>query len=134
MTDFGTDVSTYKLNEDGEPDLDPMFEIISGERVVGEQIMRAWETPAGALPWDRKIGGSLFDLISKRMTTNAVLEKQGQLTTQAEADERVYAAEVELTVTGDDEVSIAADVTTTEGTFRLVADVSDVTVDLLSPE
>ena len=58
----------------------------------------------------------------------------GPLRTQAEADERVYAAEVELTVTGDDEVSIAADVTTTEGTFRLVADVSDVTVDLLSPE
>lgn len=134
MADFGTDVSTYQINEDGAPDLDPTFQVIEGERVLGEQILRAWELPPGALSWDRKIGGGLYDLISKRMTTNVVLEKQGQLTTQAEMDERVFGAEVEVTVTGDNEVSIAGDITSTEGTFRLVAAVSDVTVELLAPE
>lgn len=134
MADYGTDVSTYLLNDDGVPDLDPQFALIDGERVVAEQVLRAWETPRGSLVWYRSVGGSLPHMLGKRTSTTSLLEKRGELAAQAEAHDAVFAADVELDATGDTELTASGDITTAEGTFRLVAQVSDVTVDLLSPE
>lgn len=123
MADFGIDVSTYLLNDDGEPDLDPTFTLMSGERVVAEAVLRRWEDH-----------GALRELLSKRVSTNDLLELRGAMAAEAERDERVFAARVELEATGDRSLGISAEIDTADGTFELVAAVSDVTIELLSPE
>lgn len=110
-TDYGTDVSTY-------PDLDATFAILSGPRVVAENVARRLEALLrGALNAD-------FTAIAKSAVTAAI---------QAEAaeDERVLDATAVVSHL-DETLTASVSLTLIEGeTFSLVLSVSAVTVEAL---
>lgn len=134
MADYGTDVSTYVKNDEGVSDLDPFFTEISGARVVAEQVLRRWETPRNGLFYDRTVGAGIYQLLAKRTSIPALLEKKSLLQSQAERDERVWSADVNIEPTDDTSLAVDGDITLEDGTFSLVASISNVTIDLLSPE
>ena len=134
MADYGTDVTTQYQNEDGERDLDPFFGQISGPRAVSEGVVRAWESDPGELDWDPGVGFGLLRLASARTSSSKLLEARSALAAQAERDERVYAAEVEIAATGDaitPRLRITGEIVGALGPFELVAQVTDVSVELL---
>lgn len=128
---YGTDVSTFV-----DSDLDPYFREISGTRVVAEEIMRRWLTPQGALFWDPKFGSNIRDLLSARVDRLRLFSSQASLAAQAEQDERVASAAVSVSFdTSTKNLRVRAEILLVDGlTFELVADVSQLTFELLKPE
>jgi len=129
-TDFGTDVSTFV---DG--DLDPFFRVISGKRVVAEAIVRRWTTPQGALFFDENFGRDVRDLLGQATSPQTLFALKNALVAQAEEDERV--AEISVDVSLDvrsRKLLIRGEIATADGPFTLVVSISDLSVDLLSPQ
>ena len=128
-TDFGTDVSTFV---DG--DLDPFFRVISGKRVVAEAIVRRWTTPQGGLFFDENFGRDVRDLLGQATSPQTLFALKTALTLQAEEDERVREATVDVSLDPKTRrLVIRGEIETAEGPFTLVVAVTDLSVELLSP-
>jgi len=129
VADFGEDVSTFV---DG--DLDPFFRPVSGFRAVAEAILRRWTTPTGALFWDPAFGRDVRSLLSQAFTPQAAFALRASLASQAEDDERVLEAVVDVALDQQRrELRIRAEIHTADGPFSLVARVDQLSIELLSP-
>lgn len=129
-TDFGTDVSTFV---DG--DLDPFFRVISGKRVVAEAIVRRWTTPQGGLFFDENFGRDVRDLLGQATSPQTLFALKNALVAQAEEDERVHEARVDVSLNPQTRrLLIRGEIVTADGPFSFVVSVSDLSVELLSPQ
>ncbi|MBI2388631.1 MAG: hypothetical protein HYV09_03355 [Deltaproteobacteria bacterium] len=127
--DYGIDVSTFL---DG--DLDPYFRPLSGPRVVAEAVVRRWTTPSGGLFFEPGFGVDVRELASQAMTPQALFTLGAQLAAQAEEDERVQSAHVDVSFnTQTRKLLVRADVHTAAGPFALVVSVDRLSVELLEP-
>jgi hypothetical protein len=127
--DFGTDISTFK---DG--DLDPFFTLISGPRVVAEAIVRRWTTPAGALFYDPSFGEDVRSQLSAAVAPATLFALRARLVAQAEEDERVLEAVVDVALDPlTRRLLVRAQIRTANGPFSLVVSIDRLTVELLSP-
>lgn len=97
MTDYGSDVSTFVLNELGEADLDPYFREISGPRVIAEAVTRRWTSPKGSLFWDPDAGEDVTERLNAKFDPDSIHDVQASLSAEAEKDERVLSAAVLVT-------------------------------------
>jgi hypothetical protein len=100
LADFGTDISTFVLQADGTytPDLDPSFSLITGTRVVGEAIARRLMTPRGALLYDPDYGLDLRAYLNDDLDTRELYTLGALIEAEAEKDERVLSAVVDLSL------------------------------------
>lgn len=103
----------------------------TGNQVVAEAILRRWSTPRGKLIDDPDYGFCIMDLVSDDLDKRALSYTQQQLSQEAEKDERVRSANVSVVMTPSGVVNINATITTSAGPFRLVAQVTEVSVSLL---
>jgi len=127
--DFGTDISTFK---DG--DLDPYFELIAGPRVVAEAVLRRWTTPTGALFYDPSFGIDVRGLLSAGTSSQSLFALRAALVAQAEEDDRVLSADVEVELNAPARtLLIRAQIRTAEGPFAMVVSIDHVSVELLEP-
>jgi hypothetical protein len=127
--DFGTDISTFV---DG--DLDPFFRLISGKRVVGEAIVRRWTTPQGGLFFDENFGRDVRDLLGQATSPQTLFALRTALVAQAEEDERVLHASVDVSLnTQTRKLFIRGEIATADGPFTLVVAVTDLSIELLAP-
>jgi len=127
--DYGEDVSTFL-----EGDLDPYFRPLTGPRVVAEAIVRRWTTPSGGLFFEPGFGLDVRELSSQAMTPQALFTLGAQLAAQAEEDERVQSALVELSFNPQTrKLLVRAEIRTASGSFALVVSVDRLSVEILKP-
>ena len=109
--------------------------IASGNQAVVEAILRRWTTTRGQLIDDPNYGFNVYDLVSDDLGTTDIANAQQKLAAEAQKDERVLRASVQLTLTTPGLLSIVAVITTAAGPFKLVLAVSAVnlTILLVSP-
>jgi hypothetical protein len=127
--DYGEDVSTFL---DG--DLDPYFRPLTGPRVVAEAVVRRWTTPSGGLFFEPSFGVDVRELSSQAMTPQALFTLGALLAAQAEEDERVQSALVELSFnTKTRRLLVRAEIRTASGSFALVVSVDRLSAEILEP-
>lgn len=97
MSNYGSDVSTFVLNDEGVADLDPYFRVITGFRVVAEAVARRWTSPKGSLWWDPDAGQDVRDRLNAKLDPSQVDELAASLAAEAEKDERVQRCSVLVT-------------------------------------
>lgn len=125
MVDFGTDISST-------PDLDPTFTLICGNRVVGEAITRRLTTPRGTLAFYPDYGIDIRLWLNESMDAATLAECAQAVETECKKDERINSIKSEVSfiyATGRLQISLA--VTTSDGPFRLVLEVSKLSVEML---
>lgn len=105
---------------------------VSGRRALAEAVARRWLTRRGTLFYDPAYGFGLEDWLHGERR-QAVSTLSAALENEALRDERVLAATVEVRFEGET-LFIRGELTDADGPFRLVANVSDVTVELLVEE
>lgn len=127
--DYGTDI-LVGFDAHGQPDLDPRFALVSGPRAVALAVARRLCTTAGDLPGHPDYGHNVGALLRARMTPQVLSALRQAVQLQAEADERVRAARVDVTTaTSGNQVALRLSVQltlTTGQTFRLVLAPGDV--------
>ncbi len=125
-TDFGTDISCVTdLAADGHT--------VSGQRLVGEAVVRRWSTPRGGLLDDPDYGFSIIDYLNDDMSPADLAALQAGAEAEALKDTRVQSASVVATLAkGTGTLQIVAELVTALGPFTLTVAVSAVTIDLLS--
>lgn len=94
MSDFGSDISTFVLNEFGEADLDPYFREITGLRVIAEAVARRWTSPRGSLFWDLDAGEDVTAYLNAKFDPTRIDYLQAALSAEAQKDERVQGCSV----------------------------------------
>jgi hypothetical protein len=126
---FGLDVSTFL---DG--DLDPYFRPLSGARTVAEAVARRWLTPTGALFYDPAFGVDVRELLGAALTAEHVFALRIRLAQQAEEDDRVGGADVDIEHhTATRRLTIRAVLRTAGGPFALVLSIHQLGAELLDP-
>lgn len=126
---YGTDVSTFV---DG--DLDPYFRSLTGARVVAEAVVRRWTTPSGGLFFDPNFGADVRELVSSALSPHALFSLASTLAAEAEEDERVHSAHVNVSFNAQTrKLIVRAEIISAEGPFTLVVSVDRLSVELLEP-
>lgn len=129
MADLGVDVSTYTRNDEGELDLDPTGQEISGARVVAESVARGWETDPGSLPWAEDEGADLARYLNADLSDAEVLALSVELEADARRDERVAALDVSASFDArSGALSVSGDGITGDGPFQLVLSPDDLSI------
>jgi hypothetical protein len=127
-TDYGSDINTP-----GGADLDPWFATIAGPEAVLQVCVRRLMTPRGSLPDDPGFGYDLRAHANDHAPNATAIAAAAE--DQLARDERVLRATATVTFTASTEtLAVSIRVTLAEGTFRLVLEVSAVTVSVLSTE
>ncbi len=127
---YGIDVSTFV---DG--DLDPYFRPLSGARAVAEAVVRRWTTPGGGLFFDLSFGIDVREHVSQAMSPPALFAFGSQLAAQAEEDERVHSALLDVSFDPMAKgLHVRAEIRTARGPFTLVVSVDRLTVEILEPK
>jgi hypothetical protein len=86
---YGTDISTF-------PDLGPYLALVSGPRAVAEAVARRLLTATGLLDHAPNAGMDVRELIGQGFTPARLAALQARIQNEAEGDERVASATVNL--------------------------------------
>lgn len=129
--DLGTDISTPVDPATGLPDLDPFFGLVDGIEGLAQALFARIVTPTGGLIDDLSYGHDVRENLNDSAPSPSRIA--AAVTSQWLADERVLGAEVSVTFEGE-ALTISGLVESSEGPFRLVIAVGDVTPALLSVE
>ena len=103
----------------------------SGPQVVAEATLRRWTTSPGQLIDDPNYGRNVYDLVSADLTPRELAYEAQQFGAEAEKDERVLSCTVQITIDVAGNVRMIATIVTAAGAFKLVLNVSAVTIDVL---
>ena len=120
--DLGSDFSCVT-------DINASLSTTSGRNGLAEALCRRLGTPREGLWYDRTYGYDLRDLVG---TTLNLPQATARTRDQCLLDERVIDAEVTFEQTGTT-LTVTLRVTDADGTFTFTLDVSELTVELLSP-
>jgi hypothetical protein len=136
MADYGTDVSTFVINDEGVNDLDPFFREISGLRVIAEAVARRWTSEKGSMFWDPDAGENVRNYLNAKFDPSNIVDLQASLAHEAEKDERV--ANCAVLVTYEQAIKrlrIRGRITPSDGpVFEFVMPVDSVTGEVLGLE
>jgi hypothetical protein len=119
--DLGTDVDTFKLNDEGELDLDPYFGTVDGPLAVAQSVARGWETPEGSMDWAPDEGFAVGDWMNADIDEADVLAIGTGMQADALKDERVDSVDVRPAFdSASGRLAISASGETALGPFKLV--------------
>lgn len=133
--DLGADIST-PTDDEGLPDLDPFFRVVTGRKRLAQALARRLSTPQGDLARigdDPTYGYDLRALLNDTIPESRLPMIAARVTREIEADECVDAADVTVTLDGT-ALRVTCLVSTAEGPLRLVLAVTAVTVEILAAE
>lgn len=123
--DFGTDISCTD-------DMSEVAKEISGQDVLAEAIYRRLTTPRGQLLDDEDYGIDVRSFLSRGIDPGKLREIEGTIRQEVLKDERVANVTAKATVDYKTySMSVSLIVTTGEGPFRLVFEVTADTVEFL---
>lgn len=125
MSDLGTDFA-------GGADLDPSLSLQSGERALGDAILRRLTTPRGGLPDYPEYGFDVSSLIGRTLTPNAIAQR---VLEQVRAEEEVEDASLDISTSDDGTaVTLKIKVLSAEGPFELTLAIDEVGEVAIIPE
>jgi hypothetical protein len=111
------DISTF-------PDLDPSFGELDPARAVAERVARRLLTPRGALDYAPEVGRDVRGLLSAGLDPSRHYSLRADLQAEAEDEDGVVSAEVDLVVVEEREaISIGVSLRTTSGPASVAIDV-----------
>jgi phage baseplate assembly protein W len=126
MADFGVDIFSVD-------DLDGGFELVTGTKALGQAIARRLGTPRGGLFYDRTYGYDLRAFLNADLDDVDIFAIAAATEAECERDERVQRATATVSLnTSTQRLRVAVELETAVGPFKLVLDVSSVTIELLS--
>ncbi len=123
MVDFGSAWSCLE-------DLTMPAIMVTGFRVIAENIACRWGTARGGLPEDPNFGYRLADFINDDIDRVTLAQIQRAAEAEAEKDQRVDSCEVSLSLVNGAMI-VVGKVTTQQGPFSLVVSASAVSTTLL---
>jgi len=124
------DASTF-LNGD----LDPTFAPVSPRRAIAERVCRRWFTTPGTIAYAINDGENLRTWLSAGATDKQIARLEGRLVAEAEKDEGVVSASVDVALnTQTQTLTVAGTLTDADGPFDLTLSIDAVTATLLLPE
>ncbi len=88
--DFGQDFATF-------PDLSGGMALLKGGRVLSEALLRRFSTNRGELPFHPDFGFNLRDFLGEGLTDEQLFYLKASMEAEAEKDERIDQAVVDLT-------------------------------------
>ncbi len=128
MSDFGPDVSTF-------PDLDPMFEIVTGNQVIAEAILRRLTTTREGLFYDSDYGLDVRAWLNESLVPKRLYLLQRQIEAECEKDERVLSADATISLNPEaHRMTVFLVVDTSEETFKLTLGIDQVSASILAIE
>lgn len=131
-TDYGRDITTWAGPDQTVPDLDPTFTEITGPRVVAEADARRLGMAHGALPDDPDAGYDLRRAVNGKWTPARAFTVKNAIFRESMKDPRVYNAKVKLSFDRRTRtLTVYIELETFIGTFRLVLEVTQVSVTIL---
>lgn len=107
-TDYGADVSTFVVNDEGEPDLDPNFTEIEGSLGLVERVARRWSMERGELFYDEEAGEDVRNRVNAKMTDDARWRMQTGLEDEARKEDGVRDCQVFIESPTSDDLNIYA--------------------------
>jgi phage baseplate assembly protein W len=120
LTDYGTDISTPNN------DLDPYFRLVSERETLRQSLARAVTTSAGSLFWAPDRGINLRDYLNDGLDEGEAARLSGLIASQLERDERVLAAQCEVTfLLSTQTLIVKSEIDTADGPFDLVFNLND---------
>lgn len=127
-TTLGTDLNI------GISDVPGVWGLASGLANLGNALLRRWTTPPGGLFYDDDYGFDLFGLLNQNLDAPAIAAAQGDMSSQAEKDERIdtCAVAMQLDAATEELFIFASGVLVTGQPFAFVMRAADATVDLLA--
>lgn len=127
MTDYGTDINTPS-----GLDLDPWWATLGGAEAVLQVAVRRLVTARGSLEDDPSFGLDLRVYVNDHRASPQAIA--AQVEAQLLLDERVLRAAAVVTRAADGALTCSIRLALASGTFRLVLDVSAVSVSVLTTE
>lgn len=103
----------------------------TGNLVVAEAILRRWTTSQGQLVDDPSYGENIFDLLGDDLSPSDIAYAQQRFAAEAAKDPRVLRCTVTIKLDAAGNLTLAANIVTAAGPFRLVLSVNAVTLQLL---
>ncbi len=123
---LGVDISCY-------PDLDPLGRLVSGKTALAQGLARRLTTPRGGLFYDTNYGTDLRLYLNEGMTKESQSRIKAAIESECLKDERVSSCTADVVFSLQAQtLKLSISVDTKDGPFKLVADVSKLTLDLLS--
>ncbi len=123
---FGSDVACIT-------DQSLIDEVITDpRRLIGERVLRRWQTQRGALASindDPDFGWDITQYVNAKLSPGGIAQAQTQLQAEALKDEQVESCNVRLTQGTGGLVTVTATFSTAAGPFNLTVDVRDLTVE-----
>ncbi len=134
MADLGTGIAT--LWTASGPDLDPYFHRVTGNTAVAHSVLRRLVTRRKTLSWALGVGFDVREMVNEGFDARSqapLLMIAAHVRTECLGDERVRAADVTVTYDSSTRrLRIEAALVTADGPFRLVIEVSALTLEILS--
>lgn len=128
LIDGGSDVLVF-------PGLDETFTLINDGRVLAEALARRLLTPRGTLPFHADYGFDLRNYVNESMTQDVLYRLKAAVERECELDERVLAASATVTYGYQTQaLRVRVSVTTSNGPFKFVLNVTSLTAELLGEE
>jgi phage baseplate assembly protein W len=123
---LGTDISATT-------GLAPSFELVTGQRLLGEALHRRLTTQRGTLFYAPNYGTDVREALLARLDETRLAVWRSRIEAECRKDARVMNARATLAfdLGAERRLTIAIEVETAEGPFRLAVAVSAVSVELL---
>lgn len=128
LIDGGSDVLVF-------PGLDETFTLVNDGRVLAEALARRLTTPRGTLPFHADYGLDLRGYLNESMTQDVLYRLKAAVERECELDERVLTASATVSYAfGTQALGVRISVTTSNGPFKFVLNVTSLTVQMLGEE
>jgi hypothetical protein len=116
-------------------DIDPYGQVVEGKACVAQGLVHRFITPRGGLFYDTSYGKDLRSYLEESLTPDRLAAIPGEVSAEAEKDERVQSATCSVSYNEKTEkLTITLIITTAEGPFTLVLEISKLAVELLRLE
>lgn len=123
---LGTDV--FVLN-----DLPLRWTLVTERQNLGCALARRLSTPRGALDHDPNYGYDLRGSLNEGLTQTALSQLRGAISSECEKDERVLRCDADVVyIAASSSLTVNLTITTNDGPFALVLQVTSVSVDVLN--
>lgn len=133
-TDYGSAIRSVTVAGSATLDMDRYWRRITGPMVVAYAVARRLVTRRGSLPWAPDVGFDVRSILLDGFRVGDLPTYERLIAAEAEADERVLAADVTLSFDPATETArIDINLTLASGPFPLVLEVSKVSLEILRP-
>jgi phage baseplate assembly protein W len=117
------------------PSLDVGFALLGWPGIVAEAVYKRWTTARGQMPFNPDYGEDIRGYLNQSVTAQTLQTARANLQREAQADERVLSADVELAFdAAESRLRVTCAIVTAEGPFKMTMSISKIGIDTFTHE